>query len=46
MPTPLHPDMRARLDDLARRLDRPRARLVREAIAELLAKYDRKAVMQ
>jgi predicted transcriptional regulator len=39
IPIRLDTPTRERLDRLARRLDRP---LVREAIAELLAKYDRK----
>ncbi|HEX5461434.1 MAG TPA: ribbon-helix-helix protein, CopG family [Steroidobacteraceae bacterium] len=37
----LSPQQLARLDQLAKRLDRTRAQLMREAIDVLLARYDR-----
>ena len=35
---------RARLDRLAKRLDRPRTQLMREALDDLLARYERREV--
>jgi predicted transcriptional regulator len=40
----LNAQQRARLDQLARRLDRPRTQLMREAIDALLARYQRRGV--
>ena len=37
-------DQRRRLDQLAMRLDRPRMRVIREAVDDLLARYERQEV--
>lgn len=37
-------DQRTRLDRLAKQLDRPRMRMIREAIDDLLARYERQEV--